>query len=513
MKFLTIIPIFLIGFIFVNIIPYASAGIFDEPTLNVEDLVVEEYVSDLCCMIITMTFVGDDILFLQKSDGQVRLIQNGTLQTEPVLDVNVNSEGEKGMLGITSVGSSVYLYFTESEKDGGDALGNRIYKYTWDGEKLINPLLLEELPSNISHNGGAMVAGLDDQVYAVIGDTLRYALLQNKPIEWLKGDDIDFKDNGVILELETEKPYFAMGIRNSFGLAIDPVTGNLWATENGDDDFDEINLVFEKFNSGWIVIMGPATEEELEELPGYEDYVYDDPEFTWEKVVAPTGLSFAQFHEIDNYDDSLFVGDCNTGNLYRFELNENRDGFEFSSDFLQDSMVNKNESMDEIVIGTGFGCVTDIERGPDGFLYVVSLSESTIYRIIPANTVDPVDSEGGGCLVATATYGSEFAPEVQKLREIRDNSLLQTESGRNFMGTFNEFYYTFSPVMADYERENPVFREMVKLSLTPMLSSLSLMEYADSENSVLFIGVSLIVLNGLMYFGIPAVVIVGVRKL
>ena len=133
MKFLVIIPILLIGFIFVNIIPYASAGIFDEPTLNVEDLIVEKYVSDLCCMITTMTFVGDDILFLQKTDGQVRLIQNGTLQLEPVLDVNVDSVGEKGMLGITSVGSSVYLYFTESEKDGGDALGNRIYKYDWNG--------------------------------------------------------------------------------------------------------------------------------------------------------------------------------------------------------------------------------------------------------------------------------------------------------------------------------------------------------------------------------------------
>ena len=84
MKFLVIVPIFLIGFIFVNIIPYASAGVLDEPTLNVKDLVVEKYVSDLCCMITTMTFVGDDILFLQKSDGQVRLIQNGTLQTEPV---------------------------------------------------------------------------------------------------------------------------------------------------------------------------------------------------------------------------------------------------------------------------------------------------------------------------------------------------------------------------------------------------------------------------------------------
>ena len=126
MKFLVIISIFLIGFIFVNITPYAFAGVFDEPTLNVDDLVVEKYASDLCCMITTMTFVGDDVLFLQKSDGQVRLIQNGTLQSEPVLDVNVNSVGEKGMLGITSVGSSVYLYFTESEKDGGDALGNRI---------------------------------------------------------------------------------------------------------------------------------------------------------------------------------------------------------------------------------------------------------------------------------------------------------------------------------------------------------------------------------------------------
>jgi len=257
--------------------------------------------------------------------------------------------------------------------------------------------------------------------------------------------------------------------------------------------------------------MGPATEEELAELPGYQDYVYDDPEFTWEKVVAPTGLSFGAFHEIDEYDNSLFVGDCNTGNLYRFELNEDRDGFEFSSSFLQDNMVNKNESMDEIVIGTGFGCITDIERGPDGFLYVVSLSESAIYRILPGNNA--VDSEDGGCLVATATYGSELSPEVQKLREIRDNTLLQTESGTNFMNSFNEFYYTFSPSIADYERENPAFREMVKLSLTPMLSTLPLMEYADSESSVVTIGVSLIVLNGLMYVGIPAIAIVGVRKI
>lgn len=132
-------------------------------------------------MITTLTFVGDDILFLQKSDGQVRLIQNGTLQSESVLDVNVNSEGEKGMLGITSVGSSVYLYFTESKKDGGDALGNRIYKYDLDGEKLINSILLEEPSSGVFHNGGAMVARLDNQVYTVIGDTLRMHFYKTSP--------------------------------------------------------------------------------------------------------------------------------------------------------------------------------------------------------------------------------------------------------------------------------------------------------------------------------------------
>jgi hypothetical protein len=179
-------------------------------------------------------------------------------------------------------------------------------------------------------------------------------------------------------------------------------------------------------------------------------------------------------------------------------------------------MLNKNESMDEIIIGTGFGCVTDIERGPDGFLYVVSLSESTIYRILPTNNaVNPTNSENdGGCLIATATYGSELTPQVQQLREIRDNSLLQTESGTSFMNSFNEFYYSFSPVIADYERENPMFKEMVKVAITPMISSLSILNYADmdSESSVLGYGISLIILNGLMYVGIPASVIVVVRR-
>jgi hypothetical protein len=120
--------------------------------------------------------------------------------------------------------------------------------------------------------------------------------------------------------------------------------------------------------------------------------------------------------------------------------------------------------------------------------------------------------EDGGCLIATAAYGSEMSPQVQQLRELRDNQLLQTESGTAFMGTFNDIYYSFSPIIADYERENPLFKEAVKLAITPMISSLSLMENAESESEVLSIGISVIMLNLGMYLGIPAIVVVGIRK-
>ncbi len=123
-------------------------------------------------------------------------------------------------------------------------------------------------------------------------------------------------------------------------------------------------------------------------------------------------------------------------------------------------------------------------------------------------------SEGGGCLIATATYGSELSPQVQQLRELRDNSLLTTTSGTSFMSTFNDFYYSFSPKIADYERENPVFKEMVKVAITPMVSSLSILNYVDmdSESEVLGYGISLIILNGMMYVGIPIAGIIVIRK-
>jgi len=121
---------------------------------------------------------------------------------------------------------------------------------------------------------------------------------------------------------------------------------------------------------------------------------------------------------------------------------------------------------------------------------------------------------GGGCLIATATFGSELAPQVQQLRELRDNYLLKTESGTSFMNSFNEFYYSFSPYIADYERENPVFKEVVKIAITPLISSLSILNYVDmdSEVKVLGYGISLILLNLGMYFIAPALLVFSLKK-
>ena len=124
-------------------------------------------------------------------------------------------------------------------------------------------------------------------------------------------------------------------------------------------------------------------------------------------------------------------------------------------------------------------------------------------------------SKGGGCLIATAAFGSEMAPQVQFLRELRDNTVLQTESGSAFMTGFNQFYYSFSPAVADYERENPVFKEAVKLTLTPLLTSLTLLQYTDidSESEMLGYGIGIILLNIGIYFVAPAVLIMKIRSL
>ena len=136
--------------------------------------------------------------------------------------------------------------------------------------------------------------------------------------------------------------------------------------------------------------------------------------------------------------------------------------------------------------------------------------EETVVEEVVSNQES--EEEGGGCLIATAAYGSEMSPQVQLLREIRDNQLMNTESGSAFMSTFNNVYYSFSPTIADMERESPIFKEIVKVGLTPMISSLSLMESANSESEVLGLGLSVIMLNIGMYLGVPAIIVIGIKK-
>ena len=150
----------------------------------------------------------------------------------------------------------------------------------------------------------------------------------------------------------------------------------------------------------------------------------------------------------------------------------------------------------------------NIQIDAEGILFTPIPKESAIFDILIGEAIaqpsTPSEEEGGGCLIATATYGSELAPQVQMLREIRDNQLMNTESGKSFMSGFNEAYYSFSPIIADMERESPIFKEIVKAGLTPMLSTLAIMENADSESEVLGLGLSVIALNLGMYIGLPA---------
>jgi len=213
------------------------------------------------------------------------------------------------------------------------------------------------------------------------------------------------------------------------------------------------------------------------------------------------------------YSDTNWSGAYQSTNIEYTEINGQRDKsfiFDCESSFGRQGVFGaKIEKL------TQHGYLTIVAIQNQKIISQASTHEQFVELLINGDCVSSASmGPGGGCLIATATYGSELAPQVQQLRELRDGKLLQTNSGLAFMELFNQFYYSFSPVIADLERESPVFKEMVKLSITPLLTSLSLLNYVDmdSEESVLGYGISLILLNVAMYVGIPAVVIIGIKK-
>jgi aldose sugar dehydrogenase len=378
------------------------------PALRDPNLSVTEITSGLSSPT-TMAFIGaDDILVLQKDNGQVRRVISGVLQPGAVLDVAVDHASERGMLGIAlhpnfPTSPFVYLYFTESSTSGdssGSAAANRVYRYAWNGTTLTNPLLILNLPASPgpNHDGGVIIFGPDGKLYVVIGDLNRDGQLQNFPggstpddtsvILRLNDDGSVPSDNPFFSQGGNVAKYYAYGIRNSFGMAFDPVTDDLWMTENGPGSFDEINLVEPGFNSGWEQLMGPDVRNtnDASSLFTLTGSHYADPKFSWLDTVGPTAIVFLDSTDLGaSYENDVFVGDINNGNLYRFQPNGTRNGFVFSGAGLADLVADSGAELNETIIGTGFAGITDLKVGPDGRLYVVSFGDGKIYAISTAS--------------------------------------------------------------------------------------------------------------------------------
>ncbi|MGA7367962.1 MAG: PQQ-dependent sugar dehydrogenase [Nitrososphaeraceae archaeon] len=362
----------------------------------------------------SIAFLDENNILLLEKEGSVRLISNGQMQPQPVLQLEgVESKNERGLLGIEAMDGKVLLYVTESgaQVEGIPTEGevrNRVYSYTWDGTSLTNPQLLLDLPSGpgTNHQGGKIKIGPDNQLYVIVGEMQREGQLQN----FQSGPAPD--DTGVILRVnpadgspspgnplssEPASPlskYYAYGIRNSFGIDFDPVTGKMWDAENGEDVFDEINQVEPGFNSGWKQVMGPmgktgASESNLVNMPGAQ---YTDPAFSWAESRGVTDIEFFNSTAFGpSYENGIFVGDITAGTLFYFEPNADRTGINLASDpLLSDLIADSDDEISGVTFGTGFTGITDIETGPDGNLYILTFDRGaeglgSLYRILPSS--------------------------------------------------------------------------------------------------------------------------------
>jgi aldose sugar dehydrogenase len=403
--------------IFVCAFSVISTQFIDAEPIIVDSSVKVELVISGLSSPTSMAFVDpQNLLVLEKNSGEVRLVSNGELKEDPVLKLEIDSTTStccRGLLGIAidnqnaTSSKDVFLYFTAAGKDSIPPV-NKIVKYKWDGSNLINSQIILELPATPgpNHPGGKLVLDADGNMYAVIGDLNNEGMLQN--IE----DSKELSDSSVIIKVKstdgsalTDNPfvsikkefptsqvdkYYGYGIRNSFGLAVDPVTGNLWDTENGDRDYDEINLVYPGFNSGWKQLMGPISESNIKEkdLVILSGSYYGDPVFSLEPSLGITDIEFFNSKNLgNNYENNIFVGDINNGNIYYFKLNDSRTGFDFGSAVIEVGRISDEEENDKLVWGNGFDGITDLETGPDGNLYILTFDESSngdgkIYRIL-----------------------------------------------------------------------------------------------------------------------------------
>jgi glucose/arabinose dehydrogenase len=460
-------------------VPLAMAGQASAqtppPEVVDDDLAVRTAASGLTAPV-SMAFLGrDDFLVLEKSTGQVKRVKNG--QVSVVLDLAVNFSSERGLLGIAlhpkfHNNGWVYLFWSESRNgadgnagDGVRLLGNRIDRFEWDDGRLEFDKNIMKFrafqqdagqPLRGNHDGGVLRFGPDGKLYAIVGDTGRRGQMQNLPngpfdppafddqFGGPEPDDAHF--TGVIVRLnddgtaprdnpfwrvgrqmggevgENVQKLFAYGIRNSFGLAFDPRSGDLWEQENGDDSFSELNRVFPGMNSGWVQIMGPASRvAQFKEIETSEQFFglqqirwlptniadtpeqalarmfmlpgarFSDPELSWKFEVGPGGIGFLDSDDLGReYEDDLFTGGSTArlegGHIFHIELDRSRREIDTDDPRLEDGVADNLDKWEiteseSLLFGQNFGTVTDIQTGADGDLYVVSTSLGSVFEI------------------------------------------------------------------------------------------------------------------------------------
>jgi aldose sugar dehydrogenase len=463
------------------------------PSMTDPNLMVHTVVTGLSQPTSLAFIGGNDFFVLEKDTGKVRRVLNGVLQNT-VLDLAVNSSSERGLLGIAldpyfKLNRLVYLYWTESTT-GADStnlaevplLGNRVDRYVWDGTTLTFDRNLIKLrayqadpnqPLRGNHNGGILRFGPDGKLYILMGDNGRRGFQQNVtsgapvPDDQFGGPEPDDAHlTGFILRLNPDgstpidnpffsasttftgeaaanvKKLYAYGVRNGFGMGFDPLSGNLWDQENGDDAFDEMNRVTAGSNNGWVQMMGPASRvsqykqievayaagnlqqlrwppsliadtpaqalARLYVLPGSH---YTDPEFSWKYAVAPSSLGFVQGRGLGpQFEGDMFVGASRTflsgGFLFRFRLTPDRLHFSFDDARLNDLVADNVDKFDiaeseSLLIGKDFGITTAIESAPNGNLFVVSNTNGAVYQ---------VSGKQPALFVATLTGAQEVPP-------------------------------------------------------------------------------------------------------
>ncbi|MDH3610710.1 MAG: peptidylprolyl isomerase [Nitrosopumilus sp.] len=359
-----------------------------------------------------------------------------------------------------------------------------------------------------------------DQQYTVFGrivtDESFETLDKIASVETTSTVPVDIDDAKIIKAITVSRSdvpdLLDLGEPERVGETIDPPTPS--TTETGSQLFENEDLdVSFSAPEGWSLQTPPKTDENTPDIVAVGPQIGEINPVISLRIIEKDGKTFDDFIQEKNelLEEVVVQGNLQIISQEKSTIKGKEAYVTNAEGIFQSNNQSFNVKFKETTIsGSDKFYTFAYSNGMDDFDNQVSKFDDSVDSFKILSEVN----EGGGCLIATATFGSELAPQVQQLRELRDNTILSTKSGVAFMSGFNQFYYTFSPSIADFERENPIFKETVKLAITPMLTSLSILNHVniDSEQEMLGYGISIMLMNIGMYFVAPAVLIYKFRK-